>query len=48
MEVTTVDNTQDRVIMERSLIHLGVKLISNRSKYENGKDVIDEFKLILK
>lgn len=48
MEVTSVDNTQDRVIMERSLIHLGVKLISNRSKYENGKDVIDEFKLILK
>lgn len=48
MEVTTVDNIEDRVIMERSLINLGVTLISNRDRFENGKDVIDEFKLILK
>ncbi|MGL6105211.1 phosphotransferase, partial [Romboutsia sp.] len=47
LEITSVDDTRKRVPMERALIKLGISLITNRNKFTVGKDIIDEFNLIL-
>jgi 5-methylthioribose kinase len=47
LEVTLVDDIKKRVSMERALIKLGISLIINRERFTEGKDIIDEFNLIL-
>lgn len=47
LEVTLVDDIEKRVSMERALIKLGISLIVNRDRFTEGKDIIDEFNLIL-
>lgn len=39
MEVTTIENTEKRVAVERELISIGIKLIKNRYNIKTGKDL---------
>lgn len=47
MEITSVDDNDIRVSMERALIKMGISLIMNRYDFSSGKEITREFKLIL-
>lgn len=47
LEVTSVKDISIKVAMERALIKLGINLIINRDRFEYGKEVVDEFLLIV-
>lgn len=47
IEVTSVEDINKRLPMERSLIKMGISLVNNRDKFLEGKDVVREFELVL-
>lgn len=47
MEITSVDDNDIRVPMERALIKMGISLIMNRYDISYGREITREFKLIL-
>lgn len=47
IEITSVEDINKRIPMERSLIKMGITLINNRDRFLEGKDIVTEFKLIL-
>lgn len=47
IELTSVEDINTRLPMERSLIKMGISLINNRDKFLEGKDIVREFKLVL-
>ncbi|NLW42528.1 MAG: S-methyl-5-thioribose kinase [Tissierellia bacterium] len=46
-EVTSVKELSQRQSLDKLLIEIGTKLIINRDKYSQGKDVIEEFERII-
>lgn len=47
IEVTSIEDINKRLPMERSLIKMGISLVNNRDKFLKGKDVVREFELVL-
>ena len=47
IEVTSVEDLTQRVPLERALIKMGISLITDRYKFTKGRDLTEEFKLIL-
>lgn len=47
IEVTSVEDINKRLPMERSLIKMGISLVNNRDKFLRGKDVVRAFELVL-
>ncbi|MGL5750752.1 MAG: S-methyl-5-thioribose kinase, partial [Paraclostridium sp.] len=45
IEITSVEDIEKRVFMERTLIKLGISLIMNRERFTTGNDIINEFNL---
>ena len=46
-EVTSVEPLEQRLPLERSLIQMGISLIKNRYRFEDGQDIVREFSLII-
>lgn len=47
MEITSVENPELRIPMERTLITAGIKMIKNRACYEKGSQIVDLFNEVL-
>ena len=48
MEVTSVAKMDQRIPLERALIHIGISLIKERDQFQNGEDVLKMARTILK
>lgn len=47
LEVTSVQDLEKRIPMERALIKIGIRLIKERYVYQEGQEIVREFQLIL-
>lgn len=43
VEITSLEDRKERIRLEKILINLGISLIKNRHKIDNGRDLIEEF-----
>jgi 5-methylthioribose kinase len=47
LDVTCVENLEQRIPLERALIKMGISLIMNRYRFIEGTEITEEFKLML-
>ena len=47
LDITSIDNLEQRVKVERSIIKMGMYLIEHRNSFKKGEDIVNVFNMII-